>query len=788
MPEMANARSSFDNKPHRYLPIYIPLMSVTLLLAVLFSVGYSEQLRLQDEHVARVLSTLAAAEQQVAERIRLGVGNAEKSALRVGQHLSQAISSIAPSEHMALEQQFDRRMAKRSDGSTRMREPFDGSASAATVLPNYLAVSADVKHVYMRLMQVTDEYGAGAQEAMFVNIWVLPLMGGETIFWATDPKWQESPTADFDYRQTEWVTLVNPSTNPDNKARWTPMSFDPFPKIWMMSVLAPVFRDDVWFGSAGHDLPLSKLLEDTTPLRQIEGSGFVLLTVQDVLLASDRFAGEIVANSGALNLAQTNDPIWLDAVSKVRQLLADDSRARHVQVSLPAHRVFASKIPGQNWLLVNIVPLAPIAGPIATTFATLRNVTFLAFALELLITTSVLWWNYRTSRQYWQIEHNAKQALADSEERFRSLVANVPGIVYRCANDENWTMHFISSECQSITGYPAQDFIQNQIRSFSSVMHPDDRDRVTQCVEAALARPDGWSVEYRIIRADGDIIWVYEQGLGVWSADGKLLYLDGVIIDINDRKRAEQSLREINEELEARVRARTTELQTANAEMESFSYTVSHDLRAPLRHMLSFLQVLRDDLGELTSESLTMLNRIENAGHRMNSLIDALLALSRLGREGLNVESIALKPLIEKIMAELNNAAVEWRCSDLPTVRGDSRLLQQVFANVLGNAVKYSSKRARIEIDIAQRPELAGPSEVVIAVRDNGAGFSNEHAGNLFKMFQRLHLASEFPGEGIGLALSCKIVQLHGGRIWAESEPDKGACFFIALPIKSVRG
>ena len=261
---------------------------------------------------------------------------------------------------------------------------------------------------------------------------------------------------------------------------------------------------------------------------------------------------------------------------------------------------------------------------------------------------------------------------------------------------------------------------------------------------------------------------------------------------VRERERAEEEVRRLNAELEERVKARTQELENANHELEAFSYSVSHDLRTPLRHISSFLYLLgqahqgegRDDLDE---DSKANLKLIGQAVKRMGSLIDALLDFSRLGRTELRFKRVPLDLVLvearNELMTESHGRDIHWKVSPLPAVKGDRTLLRQAFVNLLSNAIKFTRSRPDAWIEVRSAPELAEAHEAVVLVRDNGVGFDMAYADKLFGVFKRLHKAEQFDGTGIGLANVHRIVRRHGGRIWAEGVPDAGATFYVALPI-----
>lgn len=250
------------------------------------------------------------------------------------------------------------------------------------------------------------------------------------------------------------------------------------------------------------------------------------------------------------------------------------------------------------------------------------------------------------------------------------------------------------------------------------------------------------------------------------------------------RTQAEEALRLLNASLEHRVQERTTELQAANLELESFSYSVSHDLRAPLRHIHGYVEMLTDaTAGQLAEQPRRYLQTITEASEEMGELIDDLLAFSRMGRAEFTETRVPLDGLVQETLRGLELAVkgrnIQWQIPPLPPVLGDAAMLRQVLANLLGNAVKYSRGRDPAKIELGLAGEEAG--RTIFFVRDNGAGFDMRYAHKLFGVFQRLHRADEFEGTGIGLATVRRIIVRHGGRVWAEAKPGAGATFYFTL-------
>ncbi|MBU6400198.1 MAG: HAMP domain-containing protein [Verrucomicrobia bacterium] len=279
---------------------------------------------------------------------------------------------------------------------------------------------------------------------------------------------------------------------------------------------------------------------------------------------------------------------------------------------------------------------------------------------------------------------------------------------------------------------------------------------------------------------------------GIVVRQGELAQLAGAFDEMADAmqrrqaelERAHGEIARINAELEQRIRDRTTQLEAANQELEAFCYSVSHDLRAPLRHVAGFVNLLRDSSRDrLPPEGRRYLEIIADAARQMGQLIDDLLVFSRMGRGELKREPIDLGALAQETLQSLESETagrnIQWRLAPLPTVAGDRAMLRQVFANLLANGIKYTGPRDPAEIEVGA---TNGGGEVIVHVRDNGVGFDMAYADKLFGVFQRLHTDEEFEGTGIGLANVRRIISRHGGRTWAEGKVGVGAAFYFSLP------
>jgi light-regulated signal transduction histidine kinase (bacteriophytochrome) len=300
-----------------------------------------------------------------------------------------------------------------------------------------------------------------------------------------------------------------------------------------------------------------------------------------------------------------------------------------------------------------------------------------------------------------------------------------------------------------------------------------------------LLRTGRWEGELIHTKRDGTRVVVASR----WSLRRDEHGAPAAILEINrdvtERKQAEEEIRKLNEELEQRVVERTGELQAVNKELEAFAYSVSHDLRAPVRHIAGFTELLQKHAEAVLDEkSRHHINTILDSANRMGTLVDDLLAFSRIGRTETQNTTVDLSRILKGVIGEFapdtQGRKVVWRIGDLPKCYGDPAMLRLVFTNLVSNALKFTRTRepAEIEIDTLNH----SPAEVVVFVKDNGVGFDMRYKDKLFGVFQRLHPQEAFDGTGIGLATVQRIIHRHGGKVWPESSVDHGATFYVALP------
>jgi PAS domain S-box-containing protein len=379
----------------------------------------------------------------------------------------------------------------------------------------------------------------------------------------------------------------------------------------------------------------------------------------------------------------------------------------------------------------------------------------------------------------------AKEALREERDRFQKIVDTTPGVVhaYQQHADNRVSFPYASPRIIEIYGLTPEELAQNGA-GVPNLWHPDDTPHIYASVAQSLASMTNWHDEFRVRHPTKGEIWVEGHSSPKMQPDGSVLWY-GVLTDITERKLVEQEFYRLNNELEQRVTERTTQLQAVNQELEAFAYSVSHDLRSPLRAIDGYTRILLEDYAlRLDEEAIRVCTVICNEAQRMGQLIDDLLAFSRLNRAQLQTTVIKMTQLVQTVFDELHTNecqhSVNFQLHPLPTTLGDPSMMRQVWQNLLVNALKFSNKReeAIVEVGATQNDQ-----ETVYWIRDNGAGFDMRYAEKLFGVFQRLHSTREFPGTGVGLAIVQRIVHRHGGRVWGEGAVDAGATFYIALPV-----
>jgi PAS domain S-box-containing protein len=378
----------------------------------------------------------------------------------------------------------------------------------------------------------------------------------------------------------------------------------------------------------------------------------------------------------------------------------------------------------------------------------------------------------------------AGKELGESELKFRTLVGNIPGVFYRCANDAAYTMEFISPAIQELSGYPASDFIGNKVRTYASVIHADDMNLVNKTVEEGLNQRQAYVIEYRVVHRDGSIRWAREYGQGIFGDAGELLHLDGAVFDVTERRRMESDLRQALDQ--AKEAMDKLSRQERLAALGQVAGTVSHELRNPLaaiRNSMALIRQLTADKGLGVERAV---DRVERNIARCNGIISDLLEFTR--KRDLNRTSTAIDAWLAEMLDEhsvADGVAIVRELSSSGVVALDRDRFRQVMVNLLDNAAQamtisgWSPTDGR-RLSIVVKTEAAGP-HVRLSVADNGPGISTEH---LAKIFEPL-FTTKASGVGLGLPTVRTIVEQHGGTIDVESTVGAGTAFVVWLPRQS---
>jgi PAS domain S-box-containing protein len=374
-------------------------------------------------------------------------------------------------------------------------------------------------------------------------------------------------------------------------------------------------------------------------------------------------------------------------------------------------------------------------------------------------------------------------ALNESQQRYREVFESTSDniFLFDVTTDGQFLCYRFNPASEEVVGLKSVEAVG---WTFEQIFPSKVAEEVTAHFRRCAAQGSRIDFEETITGVHGKHYHFYTTLIPLKDAENRVYRIVGVGHNITGRKEAEAALRRSRDELEQRVVDRTTELEAANKELEAFSYSVSHDLRAPLRHIDGFVQILKaTKYHSFDDEARQLMQSISESTQQMGRLIDDLLEFSRTTRVELKRGPVNFDDIIQNVLHEMEpdikDRNIEWKIGKLPQTEGDPGLLRQVLYNLINNALKYTRTRALAKIEIGSLPS---DNEVIIFVKDNGVGFDPRHAQKLFGVFQRLHLASEFEGTGIGLANVRRIISRHGGRTWAESKLDEGATFYFTCP------
>jgi len=412
--------------------------------------------------------------------------------------------------------------------------------------------------------------------------------------------------------------------------------------------------------------------------------------------------------------------------------------------------------------------------------------------------------------------NEAHSGIWGAERRYRALIEQIPVVTFMAAMDETIHDLYVSPQIESLLGFSQEEWLADPFLWFNQ-LHPDDREAWQREFGRTCTTGVQFRSEYRLMARDGRVVWIHGECQLIRDESGRPLFLQGVAYDITESKRAQAALEQMHRDLEIMVQQRTAELAKANdllraeiaerqlaqealarqaaelvrsnTELSQFAYVASHDLQEPLRMMASFAQLLAQRYGQrLDADADEFIGFITDGATRMQRLINDLLAYSRVGKGDIakvwvNCDAV-LAVARENLRAVINESGASIDHGALPVVFGNDTQLLQLLQNLIGNAMKFARPETPSEIHVGATKQN---DEWLFHVRDNGIGFDPRQSERIFLIFQRLHSRVKYPGTGIGLAICRKIVERHGGRIWAESVPGSGSTFYFTLPAAEVR-
>jgi PAS domain S-box-containing protein len=600
------------------------------------------------------------------------------------------------------------------------------------------------------------------------------------------------------------------------------------PPVVRRELLAPLVKGDSGVIGSLHMAANTPVYVVGAPI--VEGGRTIGYLVERGRLAGSargaRALGELIGNGAGVYLGNAQRDIWTDFWIRANAPPAPIKPGKALLYTRSGagggpKYALEKTVPGTPWLLLVEFPRDVIAGPVA---AFLRNATL--FALVLLALGALMLWivsrnitgplsklreaamafteGKHSARLAWtrkdelgqlsqafdimaarvtEAQDALKKQLASIEHHNRILVDGIQDYAIFMLDPTGRVVSW-NKGAERIKGYEAAEIIGEHFSRFYST---EDIRAKKPWRELAIAQAEGrFENEGWRVRKDGSHMWATVVITALFSEDGTLIGFAKITRDISERKmilEAEAAHTRALEKAYLELDRHRDELKLANEDLEGFTYSVSHDLRAPIRQIEGFSKILGEHLGNDVGKPVTQyLQRIQDGAQRMGRLVDDLLNLAQLGQQVVKPRRASLDSIVGEVVADLradvNGRDIEWRVGQLPEVVCDPGLMRVVFTNLLSNAVKYTRPRAKAVIEVGAKVEGENP---LIYVRDNGVGFDAKYSDKLFGVFQRLHRAEDFEGTGVGLATVHRVIRKHNGSIWADAAPDKGATFFFTL-------
>jgi PAS domain S-box-containing protein len=809
---------------YRPIPWFLPAIAAIIVLSVLFVFGLQEQQLLLSKSIDEAVKQRIWTSEQVARKIETTLKNTKTSSERLSAYLSSSLSSNMNYPTNEFETLFE----KYPDKSIRStKKTYNAKTQAGVWLPTNYPLSTENKTLIVKAKYNIEAYGLGAKQQSYVDTWFMPKSGGIVIFWPSESDFIYQAEANFSYSESQWIVPAQPENNPNKESYWTDLSLDPVPHIWMLSAVAPVYMKKQWIGSVGHDIPLSRILAETQLLNKQEHSRFILLTSKQQVVASDIYESDLKSQSGDIALSQLPDPRWKKAVD----LANKDHLVKgiHKSYQLGGELFLVSSIKSQHWLLVTSMPLSPVTEKTNNSFNSLRNIAIGSILLEILIVSFILAWGHRRNIAYVENLKSIYTELNHEKLRYQNLVENVPSIVYRCKNDNDWTMVFINGACHGITGYSAEEILNNQSISFNELIHPIDRNHVRAYVQHTLTLKKQYEIIFRIIHKNGSTRWMLERGRYFNDDRGKL-YLEGVITDITHLKEVELELKMLNEDLDKKVKERTSDLDSLNQTLnkqtselkislteleqtqqrliESEKITslsnlvvgMAHELNTPLGNLLMLESTLEDQFKEIQEQfshnklrqsslndffsiSNKTLSSFNECTQKMVMLSESFKSIA-IAEEVYTRISLNLKEQIENAISahvsKLKNKSINViiDISDDITIKSHATTLYQVFTHLISNSITHAfDNKASGNITVIAKCNTV---ETIIQYIDDGHGVPEDIQHRIFEPFTTNKRGLGSVGLGLNIVYNLITEGLNGNIKLIQK--NEGVKFVITIP------
>jgi len=809
---------------YRPIPWFLPAIAALTVLSVLFVFGLREQQLLLNKSVEEAIKQRVWSTELVAKKIENTLQTTKNSSERLALYLSSSLASNAINPSFKFEHLFE----TFPDKSIRsIKENYDASAQAGLWLPANIQLPQKNKAQLVKAKYSIEAYGLGAKQQPYVDTWFMPESGGIVIYWPNETDFIYQAKANFTYQETQWMLPARPENNPNKESYWTDLSLDPVSHVWMLSAVAPVYLNDQWIGTVGHDIPLNHILAETKLLNKQERSRFILVRSNQQVIASDVYEDELKKQSGDINLAQLPDAKWKKVIAMAQAENANIET--HKSYQLEGELLLVSHIKSQNWLLVTSMSLSPVTEKTNRSFNNLRNIAIGSILLEILIVSFILAWGHRRNHAYVDDLKSIYLELKHEKLRYQNLVENVPSIVYRCKDDKNWTMLFINGACKLITGYGVEEIINNQKISFNELIHPEDQEYVRTQVRQTSKLKDQYELIFRVVNKNGSTHWVLERGQ-YFIDDNEEHYLEGVITDITHLKEVEIELQVLNDDLDNKVKERTSDLESLNqilskqtselknslaqlehaqqrliesekiASLNNLVVGMAHELNTPLGNLLMLESTLEDQLKEIEQQFTQEKLKQSSLNHFFSITNQTLLSFSECTQKmvmlsesfkSIAVEkeiysriNINLKDQIEKAISvhvsKLKNKSIKVNVNidDELNIKSHPTTIYQVFSHLISNSITHGfENNLSGQITITAK---CSKDETLINYVDDGHGVPESIQHSIFEPFTTNRRSHGSVGLGLNIVYNLVTEGLNGNIKYIKKS--EGVEFEIIIP------